>query len=701
MERINTENRIQRLDNLTANQIAAGEVIERPVSVVKELVENAIDAGSTKIKIEIREGGLSLIRIIDNGGGIPGQDLPLAVERHATSKLRQIQDLDDLTTLGFRGEALASIASVAALEIITRKTGEIQGHCLRVKGEEEEPVISKAGCPEGTSITVEHLFFNTPARLKFMKTPGYEGGLIHDLITQLALGYPVIDFRLENQGKMILDTAGINNTEDLVELFYGKEARQALVPIESPVSKGRLRGWITAPPYSRGTRKGFHVYVNGRRISVKDMQWSIERAFEYVLPKGRFPLAILAFQLPGELLDVNVHPGKLEIRINDPDLNPSITRTLRTAISGGQLMPDAGRLGMAAGAGSSSIAQAAKNDSGAAEAAQGGPGFFSGGSPANPGGTTAKAGGGQISFAQPVRQWETLYNFTAEGEDQLNRLVDANAFSLAEEPGGLNSEDLEAASLASPQSAYATAESQEGAAESANLFAGLEEKTAGLLPGQWGVSSHNKSMQALAADWRRADFFFGPDVEFTIIGQLHATFILAEVKAGLLVVDQHVAHERIIYERLLAKFRQKETAAQMLMQPISLNLTTGEEEVLIRHILLLNDLGLIVERFGPRQYVLRSVPAGQTMDQSMFRELLEKLAEGGGGNDLEQAKQALLIMASCKSAVKANTLLNRQEMAALLKGLQQTCHPMTCPHGRPIMYLLPYHRLIQAFGRSS
>lgn len=694
MERISTKNRIQRLDNLTANQIAAGEVIERPVSVVKELVENAIDAGSTKIKIEIREGGLSLIRIIDNGSGIPGQDLPLAVERHATSKLRQIQDLDDLTTLGFRGEALASIASVAALEIITRKTGEIQGHCLRVKGEEEEPVISKAGCPEGTSITVEHLFFNTPARLKFMKTPGYEGGLIHDLITQLALGYPAIDFRLENQGKMILDTAGINNTEDLVELFYGKEARQALVPLESAVSKGRLRGWITAPPYSRGTRKGFHVYVNGRRISVKDMQWSIERAFEYVLPKGRFPLAILAFQLPGELLDVNVHPGKLEIRINDPDLNPSITRVLRTAISGGQLLPDAGKLGMAAGIGNSPIAQSAKNDSVAAGTAQGGPGFFSGSS-------AAKSGGGQISFAQPVRQWETLYSFTAEGEDQLNRLVDANAFSLSEEPAGLKPADLEAASLASPQSAYAAPESQDDRAESANLFAGLEEKTAGLLPGQWGVSSHNKSMQALAADWRREDFFFGPDVEFTIIGQLHATFILAEVKAGLLVVDQHVAHERIIYERLLTKSRQKETAAQMLMQPISLSLTTGEEEVLIRHILLLNDLGLIVERFGPRQYVLRSVPAGQTMDQSMFRELLEKLAEGGGGNDLEQAKQALLIMASCKSAVKANTVLSRQEMAALLGGLQQTCHPMTCPHGRPIMYLLPYHRLIQAFGRSS
>jgi DNA mismatch repair protein MutL len=233
-----------------------------------------------------------------------------------------------------------------------------------------------------------------------------------------------------------------------------------------------------------------------------------------------------------------------------------------------------------------------------------------------------------------------------------------------------------------------------------SLFAGLEEKTAELLPGQWGLAFHNKNMQALAAAGSRSDFFFGPDVEFTIIGQLHATFILAEIKAGLLVVDQHVAHERIIYERLAAAARRRE-AAQMLMQPLSLNLTAGEEDVLIRKILLLNDLGFILERFGPRQYVLRSVPAGQPVDQAMFRELLERLGEEGEGGDPEAARQALLIMTSCKRAVKANTPLGAQEMRALLEGLRETRHPMTCPHGRPILYLLPYHRLLQAFGRSS
>jgi DNA mismatch repair protein MutL len=232
------------------------------------------------------------------------------------------------------------------------------------------------------------------------------------------------------------------------------------------------------------------------------------------------------------------------------------------------------------------------------------------------------------------------------------------------------------------------------------LFAGLEEKTAGLLPGQWGLAFHNRSMQALAAAGSPADFFFGPEVEFTVLGQLHATFILAEIRAGLLVVDQHVAHERILYEQLTASVRPKE-AAQMLLQPLPLNLTTGEEEILISKILLLNDLGFIVERFGPRQYVLRSVPVDQAVDQAMFRDLLEQLGGEGRGGSLDEARQALLIMASCKRAVKANTPLSFQEMDALLKGLRETRHPMTCPHGRPIMYLLPYRRLLQAFGRSA
>ncbi|MCL1804405.1 MAG: DNA mismatch repair endonuclease MutL [Clostridiales bacterium] len=656
--------RIQRLDNITANQIAAGEVIERPVSVVKELVENALDAGGSVIRVEYRDGGLSSIRVTDNGGGIEGADLALAVERHATSKLRGIQDLEDLSTLGFRGEALASIASVAGLEIETRRNGDIEGRQLLVKGGDEAPQVRTAGCPVGTRVTVEHLFYNTPARLKFMKSAGYEGGLIHDLMIQMALGYPGVGFRLENQGKTIFDTLDVNKMEDLVELFYGMEARRALVPVESPASKGRLSGWVTAPPYSRGSRKGLHVYINGRRVGVRDMLWSIEKAYEYLLPRGRFPLAILSFRLPGSLLDVNVHPGKLEVRINDPDLNPSVTRVIRTALSGGGPVLSAEGLG--------GVVSGSAPDNAA----------FSGTKPAMEGLYDARGaaytGRQQDLFARSARDWASLYDFTGEGERRLDGLIHG-AFQEAG-PAGFPEADKTAEVLAGLSAAAAVAEEAE--------------------PGYGGVRAHTEKLRALAGDQAAGDFSFGPHIGFNIAGQLHGTFILAEVGAGLLIVDQHVAHERILYEEYAARGRQSEPA-QMLLQPPALDLTTGEEDILIRHILLLNELGYVPERFGPRQYLLRSAPAGSSADPAVFLELLDDLGRGGEPSGLEEARQKLLVMNACKAAVKASTPLSTEEMNALLAGLRKTSHPMTCPHGRPIMYLLPYRRLIQAFGRSS
>jgi len=552
---------------------------------------------------------------------------------------------------------------VASLEIESRKRGENAGNRLRIAGEGAAPDIGKAGCPEGTQITVEHLFFNTPARLKFMKSAAYENGLIHDLMIQLALGYPEIDFRLENKGKALMDTRGVSRAEDLVELFYGREARQALVPVSAPVSRGRLSGWVTAPPFARGTRKGYHVFLNGRRISVKDMQWPIEKAFDYLLPRGRFPLLLLHFRLPGELLDVNVHPGKLEVRINDPELNPSITRVLRAALSGGGLLPDAGSLGISPGESKEPVGTAQKLWDTATERAGSG-----GSAHARP-----SDGRSRTEGLHREQDWASLFQIAKRGEGELDRLIRA---------GGVEEESKHPYELP-PDS----------------VLVEPLEKTKNLLREQWGVESHNKSLRALAGDQRAEDFAFGPHTAFTILAQLHNTFILAQTGAGLLVADQHVAHERIIYETLMAKAEDKRPA-QMLVQPVYLNLTSAEEEALVRNILLLDDLGLVLERFGARQYVLRSEPAGQSMDQAMFVELLESLGEGSGAGRLDAAREALYVMSACKGAVKANTPLSAQEMQSLLLGLQRTMHPMTCPHGRPILYLLPYRRLLQAFGRA-
>jgi DNA mismatch repair protein MutL len=451
---------------------------------------------------------------------------------------------------------------------------------------------------------------------------------------------------------------------------------------------------------------------------VKDMQWALERAFEYLLPRGRFPVLILHFTLPGELLDVNVHPGKLEIRINDPDLNPAITRALRTAISGGQRMPDLGGAGSALRGTRDGGRQSGWAGGGADSRAGSGYGDNAGGTGANESGGvaggvgTSGSGGGQrwagppggAGYGEPVRQWETLFTITRDGEKELDELI--RGWDLAD--GGAGSSPASGFEASQPLGGAPFGPTYDQAADDRfapelpldSLLVNPEEKARSLQRSQWGVESHTKALRDMAGAGLPEDFQFGPQAHFLVIGQLHRTFILAEVNAGLLVVDQHVAHERIIYDALDAKTKDKQDA-QMLMQPIQFDLTTAEEEVLVRKIMLLNDLGLIFERFGPRQYLLRSEPAGHSMDQAMVHELLEAIGSEGEAAGADSTRQALLVLNSCKAAVKANTALTFAEMTALLKNLRQTAHPMTCPHGRPIMYLLPYRRLLQAFGRSS
>jgi len=640
---------IRKLDKLTSNQIAAGEVIERPCSVVKELVENSIDAGATKIVVEITGGGLTKIKITDNGHGILRDDLPLAVESHATSKLITIEDLNNLNTLGFRGEALASIASVASVKIKTRTTDESAGSVLFKKGADEKPVVTGAASAVGCEITVEDLFFNTPARLKFMKSPSYEGGLIHDVLIQMCLGYPSIDFVFINENKKIIDTVGINTVSDLIGEFYGADAINALCEVKGEASTADITGYITAPPYSRGTRKAIHVFINGRRISIKDIQWSIDKAFEFLLPRGRFPVAILNIKMPGDLLDVNVHPGKLEVRINDKGLYSSLTHLLKLAISGGQTMPDADKLGGIAGT---------KVDHRTYEA----PKLFSDNTENN-----------------QVRNWKEIYSFTAEQERSLDNILMDNE---AEKECTGYCDNCEMSSSFNDE---------------------LLSKSPAATKEQYGCDVHNRELLKIAQQVNPEDFIFGPDIKYKVIGQLHETFILAEVDAGLLILDQHVVHERIIYEQLIEKEQErrlKAKKAQMLAIPVRVNLTLSEEDILIKNIMKLNDLGIILERFGQREYLIRSTPAGEKpMDENMFKDLLFQISENASNVESEDIRNRLLVMMSCKAAVKANTPLTTEEMVSLLEGLKKTTNPMTCPHGRPIMYLLAFNKMLRAFGR--
>jgi DNA mismatch repair protein MutL len=689
--------RIRHLDAFTINQIAAGEVIERPVSVVKELIENALDAGARTIRVEAQNGGLKRIRVTDDGVGMSPEETALSVQRHATSKLRQIEDLDRLATLGFRGEALPSIASVSKIEILTREHSQNQGTQLRLSGD-GSPEIAPAGAPPGTVVTVDDLFFNTPARLKFLKTPGYESGLIHDLVIQFALGFPEIAFKFENQGKLILDTAGIEHLDELVELFYGQEGRRALVHLDGQASQAHVRGAVTRPPYARSNRKGYHFFINGRKVTSKELTRALENACYTLLPKGRFALAVLWADLPGEWVDVNVHPGKLEVRLRDAALSGALSSMIRDAFSRQSQAPQYFR-------DSRAFTYGPKADPTVDESWRS---FYRtdfAGQTSRTGGHSSERTGygferaGQSS--ERAGQSSGLAGWDPELDGPYSELAGgagagfAGANSRLTGPGsesGLPGVDLTDTDI--PEWAGGAGAFPEDRWDGRPLFGGLATGPGELVtdPGELATGLGGDS--AFLPETRAL-----PPLK--AIGQLRNMFILAEGDTGLYILDQHVVHERILYEQFERKHENGALEAQMLLTPISLELTVLEEELLLKHLPLLEDFGVIIEPFGARHYLLRSAPSGLDKDPEVFfRDFMEEMEADASARKPADAKRNLLISLSCKKAVKAHWTLTLQEMQSLLDQLRLTRFPLICPHGRPILYELPYARLLQIFGRN-
>lgn len=605
---------VRLLDELTANQIAAGEVIERPLSVVKELVENALDAGATRINVDLRAGGLDYLRVTDNGYGMAENELLLAVKRHATSKLRTIEDLNSLTTLGFRGEALPSIISVARVEIVSRESGQELATRAGLEGGDLVG-IEKTGAPEGTSVTVTDLFFNTPARKKFMRTAGYEAGLIHELMTQFALSHPQIGFRLFHEGKELLNTAGINQLSHLLQHFYGQEIGKALTKLDKVLAHGRLTGFLTTPGYSRANRKGIHFIINRRRVFSGELLAVLEQAYESLLPKGRFPAAVINLELDPALLDVNTHPAKLEIRFRSQEIVREAGALIREALDEAHSVP------------SYPLPQTSSLP------------------PFKP---------STVQETRVQETWQEFYSWNPKGRPAPQDIVKPAEPEYPADLGLLTEE---------------TAEEVVSPGEKKELPTPVEAEKS-TIP------------------------------ELKIIGQFNNTFILAEGAEGLYIIDQHVAHERVIYERLREQAKEGRLAGQVLLAPVPLQLTPLEEELLIEHILPLHDLGLILEHFGPRSYLLRSVPAcikGNPLD--FLESLLHNLESRAGKLLPAEIRKDFLITASCKGAVKAGQKLTLQEMEQLMHDLQQTQNPLTCPHGRPILYHISHNHLLKAFRR--
>jgi len=615
-----------------ANQIAAGEVVERPASAVKELIENSLDARATDIRVEVREGGRRLIRVQDDGSGIPGSEAALAFQRHATSKIESAADLEHITTLGFRGEALASIASVAHVSLLTRTREEQAGTYIRmVEGHEVER--SLRGTPVGTLVTVEHLFANVPARLKFLKQPATEAAHIQQVVTRYALAYPERRFSLVSDGRLVFQSTGSGQLHDVLVKVYGLDVARQMVAIgsatdevaslttdkrmdepQTSVTSPEVTGYTSLPALHRGNRGYITLFINRRWFQDTSIAYAVIQAYHTLLPTGRFPLAVLFIELDPADVDVNVHPTKAEVRFREPGrVFSAVQRAVRRTLVEHAPIPEVGF-------------------------EQGAPAAF-----------------GQAAFGSPG--W-------AERRDAL---LNAGRGALPEAP----------ANLPLP------------------LMPAEPEAEDAWFP-QAVAAQHSAPPQPPAL----------PDARplmpiLRVVGQLAAAYIIAEGPDGMYLIDQHAAHERVLYEQMLAEHAQHRLAVQPLLEPLVLDLSPEQAAVAAEELAALNDLGVGIEPFGGASYLVRSIPAILSRENpaAALTEIVDGLARQV--DVVESAAEARLITLICKrAAIKAGAPLTLAEMQELVRRLEACRSPRTCPHGRPTMIQLSAGELEKAFGRT-
>jgi len=617
--------RITVLDTQTANSIAAGEVVERPASVVKELVENALDAGASVIHVEIRQGGISSIRVTDNGSGMDEVDAQLAFGRHATSKIQSIDDLEQLTTMGFRGEALASVAAVAKVRLETRLLGQPTGTAVEITAG-ELLACRPAGCPEGTSITIENLFFNTPARFKFLKKDSSEAAAVADVLERMSLARPDVSFRLVSQGNELLHTPGNNDLRSAIFAVFGKEAASTIKLLEHELSPVRVTGFIGMPEAARNSRNQQCFFVNGRLVKSRAISAAIDEAYATHLMKRKHPLAVLKIELPSPLVDVNVHPQKMEVRFWDEQ---AVFRAVYHAIQ--NVLQTSG-----------SIVESSPQVL-----------------PQTAAGPALQMTVGQILRDAPARSDDPVWA----------RPLSAGA---AQPPAELVPE---------PQDQPASQDRPASQDQLPNLPP-AETPQVHPTTAQTAKTIHSLSSARL-------------------IGQLFATYLLLEHEQDLLLVDQHAAHERILFEQLVIRHRARGPAAvQPLLIPQTVEVSAREQAVLLAEQEKLLQLGFEYEAFGSQSILLRSLPDSGRFalkPQAAIRVVLDTLLSDKLHSE-EQIDELFYTMA-CKAAIKAHDKLDPQEMVQLLKDLCELEDPYHCPHGRPVIIRISQYELEKQFKR--
>jgi DNA mismatch repair protein MutL len=665
---------IRQLPPSLVNKIAAGEVIERPASVVKELLENSVDAGATDIEISIESGGLDLIRISDNGCGIDADQVSLAVASHATSKLTTADDLFDVHTLGFRGEALASIAEISHLTLRTRTAESESGIELTVKGGVAEP-LQPVGCPVGTTIEVRHLFFNTPVRRKFLRTPQTEAGHVTEAFTRIALAFPKVSMRLLSGARTTFELPSTDSWCDRIRAFFGDEVAEALIPVDSHHDQTRLTGFVTDPSVSRANVRMQYLFLNGRHIRDRSLQHALGEAYRGLLMVGRFPICFLHLEMPAQMVDVNVHPTKLEVRFQEGGkVYSQLLQTLRHQF----LTTD-----LTARVRTSHFGATASNDSVV---------------PPQP-----------ISGSRSDDRWN----------DYSARMGSIAPTTVPLEPNG--PPRLNLAGLAAPEfRPFPETRSPLGVA--VGNFVTANQRQNGmpteLPPGAelWSVPAANDEFDrepsgasATGADTASASSPIQQTHPQHLLPssshlgfQIHNRYLVTQDERGMVLVDQHALHERILYEQLRKKTESRTLESQQLLVPEPLDLTPAEAAAALDSRELLSKIGIEIEPFGGDTVLMTSYPAmlANIRPAELLRQVLEPLMAGGKEPSARDLLDELLNMIACKAAIKAGDKLSPEEITSLLEqryDYQDTHH---CPHGRPTALYFSREQLDKMFKRT-
>ena len=756
--------KIAVLDQNTIDKIAAGEVVERPSSVVKELVENAIDAGATAVTVEITDGGKKLIRITDNGAGIEADQIPLAFLRHATSKIEKVEDLEQIASLGFRGEALSSIAAVSQVELITKTPSAVSGSRYIIEGGVEHS-LEELGAPEGTTFLVRNLFYNTPARSKFLKSDMTEANYIHTLMEQLALSHPEISFKYIQNRQVKLHSSGNYSVKDVIYSVYGRDITKALLDAEFENDFMKITGFVGKPEIARGNRSFENYYINGRYVKNNIITKAIENAYKGFLMQHKFPFVSLQMQMEGNDLDVNVHPAKREVRFaREQEVYEAVYDTVRRALMGKEMIPkvSVGRPEpetKETPVKSVSVPEPFEKkrreqlyghtEKEMQETGISGAGAYAGAGAFVPEKTkswmerpayqsTVKEPSASYSASHTMEtkkpqvfsaSEENLFQGTLREklEEELKREAETTLLteknSELKNTGCSQMKNTEPASentnqkkehwisekekpesgdfLSEPAEITHTSDSPEKAAQNLETVISVETE-----PGISAAESDQNSHEMAEQEPRQLELFeeklLAPESRerIRLVGQIFDTYWLAQFGDNFYIIDQHAAHEKVYYERLVKSFREKTVDSQYLNPPLIVTLNLQEENILKENQKYFSQFGFEIEEFGGKEYRISAVPATLYgfSEEALFLEMLDQLSGSGEKDALDIFASRLATMA-CKAAVKGNHAMSAKEAEKLIDELLTLDNPYHCPHGRPTIISMTRTELEKKFKR--